>query len=154
MRQEVHEHGYKVVPRVAASRGRSMRAIFAVALLGCHGSGARGTSDGATPPHLTATDAESARARDELWQRAAGGDAVDLARLADREGATGLVEGLDEGSSLAMVALDALPFADDAEAAYGRLGEILRQVDPAESGPLIRAVGGIARRPLRQREPV
>ena len=97
---------------------------------------------------------ESARTKDDLWQRALGQDPLDLARLADREGAGGLLEGLEEGGPLGLAALDALPFADDAEAAYQRLGEIVRQMDPAQSPPVVRAITGIALRPRRQTEPV
>jgi hypothetical protein len=92
--------------------------------------------------------------KDDLWRRAVDGDAADLGRLADREGAAGLLEGLEEGGPVARSALAALPFADDAEAAYRRLGEILGQMKTAESAPYLSAISGIARRPLRQREPV
>jgi len=77
-----------------------------------------------------------------------------LARLADREGAGGLLEGLEEGGPLGLVALDALPFADDADAAYQRLGEIVRQIDPTEGGPVVRAIAGIAGKGRRQTEPL
>ena len=49
---------------------------------------------------------------------------------------------------------EALPFADDADAAYQRLGEIVRQIDPVESSPVVRAIAAIALRPRRQTEPV
>jgi hypothetical protein len=76
-----------------------------------------------------------------------------------------LLEGLDEGGpwlgrtpaahdSIATAALLALPFADDAEAAYRRLGEILGQIEPAESAPVVMAIAAIARRPLLQREAI
>jgi hypothetical protein len=112
------------------------------------------TSDASPPPFLGRTTADSARAKEELWRRAEDGDAVDLARLADREGALGLLEGLEEGGPVGIAALKALPFADDAEAAYAKLGEILRQINPAESLPFLTAIAGIARRPVRQAEPV
>ena len=92
--------------------------------------------------------------KDDLWRRAMDGDPADLGRLADREGVAGLLEGLEEGGPIARIALAALPFADDAEAAYRRLGEILGQIEPSESAPFVSAISGIARRPLRQREPV
>jgi hypothetical protein len=53
-----------------------------------------------------------------------------------------------------LAALAALPFADDAEAAYQRLGEIVRQVDPATAGPVVRAILDMASRPRRQTEPL
>ncbi|MEZ4308937.1 MAG: hypothetical protein R3F14_12940 [Polyangiaceae bacterium] len=51
-----------------------------------------------------------------------GGDGVDLAELAEAEGATGLLEGVEDGGALFETACRALPFADDAELAAGRLG--------------------------------
>ncbi len=112
-------------------------------------------SDAAPAPSLFAKPAkESERARDELWKQAASEDPLDLVRLADREGAGGLLDGLEEGGPLGLVALGALPFADDAEAAYQRLGEILRQIDPVESAPIVHAIAGIALRPRRQAEPL
>jgi hypothetical protein len=111
--------------------------------------------DAAPPPSLSAKSAkESARSKDELWRRASSQDPVDLARLADREGAGGLLEGLEEGGPLGLVALDALAFADDADAAYQRLGEIVRQIDPGESSPVVGAILAISLRPRRQTEPL
>jgi hypothetical protein len=82
------------------------------------------------------------------------GDAVDLARLADREGAGGLLEGLEEGGAIGLVALAALPWAADADAAYQRLGEIVRQLDPPATGPVLQAIVDMAARPRRQTEPL
>jgi len=111
--------------------------------------------DAAPPPSLNAKpEKESERAKDDLWRRAGDGDQIDLARLADREGAGGLLEGLEEGGAVGRTALEALPFADDADAAFQRLGEILRQIDPGESGPIVRSITGIALRPRRQTEPL
>ncbi|HKQ68371.1 MAG TPA: hypothetical protein VJT73_03490 [Polyangiaceae bacterium] len=104
---------------------------------------------------MTAQSAhESERAKDDLWRRAIAGDPVDLARLADREGAGGLLEGLEEGGAVGLASLGALPFADDAELALQRLGEIARQIAPGESGPVVRAVLEIAAKPRRQVEPI
>jgi hypothetical protein len=97
---------------------------------------------------------ETERTKDDLWHRAISQDPMDLARLADREGAGGLLEGLEEGGPLGLVALEALPFADDADAAYQRLGEIVGQIDPGESGPVVHAIAGIAGRGRRQTEPL
>jgi hypothetical protein len=111
--------------------------------------------EAAPAPNLQAKALEdSGRAKDDLWRRAASQDPLDLARLADREGAGGLLEGLDEGGPLGLLALDALPFADDAEAALQRLGEVVRQIDPGESRSVVRAIAAIAARPRRQVEPV
>jgi hypothetical protein len=90
---------------------------------------------------------------DDLWKRALDGDAADLARLADREGAGGLLEGLEQGGALGLTALLSLPFADDAELAYGRLAEILRQVAPSDAAPVVAAVRGVAQSARWQSEP-
>ena len=109
--------------------------------------------DAAPPPALGAQPAkESELAKDELWRRAEDGDPVDLARLADREGAAGLLEGLEEGGPIGLAALAALPFAHDADAAYQRLGEIVRQLDPAAVLPVVETIVGMAARPRRQAE--
>jgi hypothetical protein len=124
------------------------------AIASCHSRG-NVISDAAPAPSLFAKPAkESERARDDLWKQAASEDPLDLVRLADREGAGGLLDGLEEGGPLGLVALGALPFADDAEGAYQRLGEILRQIDPVESAPVVHAITGIALRPRRQAEPL
>jgi hypothetical protein len=134
--------------------GHRALALSILVLASCRSKG-NVVGDAAPPPSLFAKAAkESERAKDELWQRAASQDPMDLARLADREGAGGLLEGLEEGGPLGLVALDALPFADDGEAAFQRLGEIVRQIDPGESSPVVRAIAGIALRPRRQAEPV
>jgi hypothetical protein len=111
----------------------------------------------APPPTLRpdgAISPKSERAKDDLWLRALGHDESDLARLADREGAKGLLDGLEEGGAIGVAALEALPFADDAEAAYERLGEIVGQVEARQAGPVIRAIDAIAAKPTRQVEPV
>lgn len=85
-------------------------------------------------------------ASDALWTRAAGGDPIDLERLANREGSRGLLEGFDAGGTLALTALAALPAADDAPLALGRLCAVLPRVKPAAVGPLLVAVQAIASR--------
>jgi hypothetical protein len=121
-------------------------------------AGCRGKSeiaDAAPPPSLGAQPAkESELAKDELWRRALDGDPADLARLADREGAGGLLEGLEEGGPIGLAALAALPWADDADAAYQRLGEIVRQLEPTAIGPVVQAIVDMAARPRRQTEPL
>jgi hypothetical protein len=128
--------------------------ILFFCLASCRGAN-KTALDAAPPPSLNSkTDKESERAKDALWRRAGDGDQIDLARLADREGAGGLLEGLEEGGAIGRTALEALPFADDADAAFQRLGEILQQIDPGESGPIVRTITGIALRPRRQTEPL
>jgi hypothetical protein len=124
-----------------------------VALTNCRNT--REGTDAAPPPSLSNQPAkESERTKDELWRRALDGDPADLARLADREGAGGLLEGLEEGGPIGITALAALPWTDDADAAYQRLGEIVRQIDPAATGPVIGAITRMASRPRRQTEPL
>jgi hypothetical protein len=140
--------------------GRSRSAVpvcvlltfFTFAPVGCPAK--NDSSDAAAPPNLSPTKVESARTKEELWRRAADGDPADLARLADREGAMGLLDGLEEGGDAAAVALQAIPWAEDAEVTYQRLGEIIRQIDPGETEPVLAAIAGIARRPRPQSEPV
>ncbi len=134
------------------SLGPGALALLILALVSCRHKNAE---DGPPALSLSVQSAKpSERTKDELWQRALGHDPIDLARLADREGAGGLLLGLEEGGAIGRAALESLPFADDAEAAYQRLGELLRQIDPGESGPVVRAISGIALRPRKQAEPI
>ena len=127
--------------------------LWSGAIVSCRGKEV--ATDAAPPPSLFAQPAkESERVKDELWRRALERDPIDLARLADREGAGGLLEGLEEGGPVALAALAALPFADDAEAAFQRLGEIVRQLDPAATAPVLEAIVDMAARPRRQTEPL
>src|SRR5687767_3875976 len=113
------------------------------------------STDAAPPPSLFAQPAqESERVKDDLWRRALERDPIDLARLADREGAGGLLEGLEEGGPIALIALAALPFADDADVAFQRLSEIVRQLDPASTRPVLETLVDMAARPRRQTEPL
>jgi len=88
---------------------------------------------------------------DALWQRAQGGAEIDLMRLAHREGAAGLLEGLAVGRSVGLTALAALPHADDAELALSRLCEQLAHAT-APSLPVLRSLQGIVARPPEPRE--
>jgi hypothetical protein len=110
-------------------------------------------SSGAVPafepgPPLEATPLTS----DPHWQRAARGDVIDLAQLADREGAAGLLAGVELGGTLGLTALSALPHADDAEIALGSLCELATRVPPRQSGLVLRAIQGILGRPVRPTE--
>jgi hypothetical protein len=90
----------------------------------------------------------------ETWQRALAepDDPVELDRLAASEGASGLLVGLEEGGAVGLAALRALPRADDAEVALGRLAQILLQAEARALPPVIDAIEGVALRPLEQRE--
>jgi hypothetical protein len=72
------------------------------------------------------------------------GDPLDLERLANQEGSTGLLVRAQGGGALATTALEALPFARDAELALGALCDSLK----AGRGGIaaLRAVHGIALR--------
>jgi hypothetical protein len=48
-------------------------------------------------------DTPTALAEDALWLRASAGDPIDLQRLADREGAAGLLAGVAVGRSIGLV---------------------------------------------------
>jgi len=111
-----------------------------------------------TPPEAAPLDltpgeppAPNRFAGDAQWQRARGGEEIDLMRLAHREGAAGLIEGFAVGRSVGLTALAALPHADDAELALSRLCEELAH-DRAPSLPVLRALQGIVARPPEPRE--
>lgn len=89
---------------------------------------------------------------DELWNRAMGGDPLELARLADREGAAGLMDGVEQGGDVGRASLLALPYAGDAELAFRRLGEIALQTDGAMQHEVVDVIGQIAARPATQTE--
>jgi hypothetical protein len=140
-------------PTAPATVGILALMLWSEVATGCRGS--QVATDAAPPPSLFAQpEKESERVQDDLWRRALERDPIDLARLADREGAGGLLEGLEEGGPIALVALAALPFADDADFAFQRLGEIARQVDPGSTGPVLEAILDMAARPRRQTEPL
>lgn len=142
------------VPRPRTRLVLSAVALSVVASTACRKS-TNVPADAAPPPALEAAlRPESERAKDELWKRALEGDPMDLARLSDREGAVGLLEALEEGGPIGKTALAALPYADDAEIAYQRLGEIVRQLEPSAAGPIVETIGDIAERARRQVEPL
>jgi hypothetical protein len=85
----------------------------------------------------------SRRSSDVLWREAGRGDVVDLERLANREGALGLLDGVSEGRDVGLTALLALPHADDAELALARLCAILGVVP---SRAVLSSVHGIVAR--------
>jgi len=91
---------------------------------------------------------------DPWWQRARGGHEFDLLRLAEREGAVGLLEGVEVGHGIALTAFLALPSAEDAELALPRLCELLQQMQDAPNAALLECIRDIAGRPPTQREPL
>lgn len=89
----------------------------------------------------------SPRRQDPRWQRALAGDPLDVQALAEAEGATGLLEGLEDGGELFRAACEALPLAGDGELALGRLGEVALLEDPALSEAAVVAIHRIAAGP-------
>jgi hypothetical protein len=96
----------------------------------------------------------SPRRGDPRWQRALAGDPLDVAALAQAEGATGLLEGVEDGGELMRVALAALPLAADAELALGRLGELALLDDAAVAEPALEAIHLAAGAPPSRGEPL
>jgi hypothetical protein len=92
---------------------------------------------------------------DALWQRAMEhGDALDLGVLADREGAAGLLQGVEQGGQVGRTALLALPYALDAETALQRLGEIALQTDDGAQREVIETIQDVVQRMPYTREPL
>lgn len=115
--------------------------------------------DAPPPPANLAPDAavgvDSAVADRSTWKAAIANpdDALELARLAEAEGTSGLMVGLEEGGATGNIALLALPYADDSEHAMGRLSEILEQTPPESMLLVLDAMEGITLRPQTQAEP-
>ena len=106
------------------------------------------------PPALTAAPAtESPRLHDPRWLQARSDDPLEKTRLAMAVGAAELLAGAEDEDPVAATALAALPYADDAEIALGRLGELaLDRASPrstARRRRVLEAILGIAGRPRR-----
>lgn len=116
----------------------------------------------ALSPSTTASavvDAASARAQapsprvsDPRWLAARDEDPAEWMRLAAAEGAAGLLVGFEDGGETAATALRALPYADDAETALGRLGQAALVAPPTQLGAVLEAILAIAGQPRRSRE--
>ena len=106
----------------------------------------------ATSAVVDAVKAQSARANDARWIAARDEDPAGLMRLAAVEGAAGLLDGLADGGDTAATALRALPYADDAETALGRLGALLARAQGEPQAALLRTILAIAGEPRRPRE--
>jgi hypothetical protein len=91
-----------------------------------------------------APDPPSPLSDDPLWQRALAGDPIDLQRLADREGAAGLLAGVAAGRDLGLTALLALPRAEDGELALERLCTLAVRLDGAGRSAVLAATHGVA----------
>lgn len=101
-----------------------------------------------------AAPARSPRLDDPRWRLAAGDDPLDRARLAEAEGAAGLLDALADGGEIARTALAALPAAPDAELALGPLAERALAAPPGEIEPILQALLEIVGRPPAPREPL
>jgi hypothetical protein len=119
-------------------------------------AGSGGAREGGAPLAASAAPRprSSPRLSDPRWRRAGGEDPLERARLAEEEGAAGLLEALDDGGEIAAIALRALPRAPDAEIALGPLAERARAAPPAEVEPVLRALLEIAGEPPAPREPL
>jgi hypothetical protein len=92
---------------------------------------------------------------EELWVRARGGDADDLARLADRVGESGLAERGERDPSARMTALRAMAHAPEPGAFAGLpfLAEAARGADEAEAEAALESAIDLAARPRRAIDP-
>ncbi|AGP37595.1 hypothetical protein SCE1572_25745 [Sorangium cellulosum So0157-2] len=152
--------------RVAPLSLRLARAVLVASLalvvlgpLACRGERAISTSaaSSASSPAASLSAAPrppSPRLTDPRWRLAAGDDPLERARLAEAEGATGLLAALEDGGDIALTALGALPYADDADLALAPLAERARAASGPSLTPLLEALLGIAGRPPRPREPL
>jgi hypothetical protein len=95
---------------------------------------------------------ESPRASDPRWLSARDKDPLAKARLAVDVGAAELLAGVDDGGETADTALAALPFAEDAQIALGKLGEVAR-ADAGRRRRVLAVILDVAGKPPLQREP-
>jgi hypothetical protein len=79
-------------------------------------------------------------AADPVWVRASRGDDLERARLARRESSDSLVEAVQQGGSLARVALSSLSYATDRRSARGALCGLLARTDESSRPPLLAAL--------------
>jgi hypothetical protein len=114
-------------------------------------------ADAAIAPSLEPADRPPPEAflNDALWNRAMQSeDEIDLASLADREGASGLLEALEVGGKVGQTALAALPMADDAPVAYRRLAQLALLTEGSARLRVLQTIHDVAARPPRLREPI
>lgn len=111
-----------------------------------------GEAPGLTAGASNVERAPSPRLSDPLWIQAKDEDPLERARLAEIVGASGLLLGLEDGGAIAETALASLPYADDAEIALRRLGELALAADARGLDPLLAAILEIAGRPPKDRE--
>ena len=113
------------------------------------------TASSASPTVAPAAPVAPARVPDGPLWRDAGADPDDtlrLARLAESEGASGLLDTL--GGPAEALALRALPFAADADLAAAPLAARLRTAPAAALPALVESIDAIASRPRTQTDPL
>jgi hypothetical protein len=140
---------------------RSLALALAFAHLGCSSShrdspapppstGSAGALSAAAQP--AGPPRPSPREHDPLWLLARDEDPAERQRLALAVGAAGLLEGVDDGGDTAALALSALPYADDADLALGKLADLAQTADPAHRRALLDTILTIAGHPRKSRE--
>ncbi len=148
------------------TRAAWVRLLARAAVVGVVGCGGEQVAVGTAPPPAPSASATvvasasasvaaprpSPRDTDPLWQRARDADPAERERLALAVGATGLLDGVEDGGVNAGTALLALPFAEDAELSLGRLGELAASAGAADRRGLLQAILAVAGTPRRQRE--
>ena len=82
-----------------------------------------------------------------LFTQAAARESIDLHRLADRVGALDLLSVAEQGGSVGITALRALPLTSDAELLLAPLCELVAK-KPTGVAHLLRAIWSIAQRPV------
>jgi hypothetical protein len=148
---------------VALLSGAGALVVAAVVSTGCGGCGhatapSSGSLDGATRPDAGVAAAPSTgdAVLEELWTRAKGGDSGDLARLADREGVSGLAErGAHGDAATRLAALRAMAFAPEPGAFAGLpfLAEAARGGDEPQAEAALESAIDLAARPRRAVDP-
>ena len=134
-------------------------AILVLLVTACRSAPSAAPPVPAPPPASASAGASASAVRasprvgDPRWLTARDKDPLEKARLAVAVGAAELLAGLDDGGETADTALAALPFADDAEIALGRLGEVAR-ADAGRRRQVLAAILEISGQPPRQREPL
>ncbi len=133
-------------------------------LVACGLVACRGTSPALAVPDAariadggasTAAAAAGDPALAQLWAQAASGEGGDLARLADREGAAGLVERAQDGGAPRATAVRAMAYAPEPGAfvALPYLAEVARGADDALAQAALESVIELAARPRRALDP-
>lgn len=134
-------------------------ALCATSMVGCNGCNKTKPAmlaDAAPPPSFDkpAKAPDPRFASDPFWLAAASDDPLDLAALGEHEGAEGLLEALEQGGGVGLVALHALPYTDDSELALRRLGEIALQTKDQTQLDVLGAIRAIAQDMAARGEPL